>query len=145
MAIEHLYQAQRTRADRRQILPLVVNLSDPSPNQGWRGMERRSLPERGRPEFTLCLALIHHIVISANIPMQDFIGWLAGLGSALVIEFVSREDEMVQTLLANKDDQYSDYDQSNFENCLATHYDIQVSHPLKNGKRCIYFAIPKNA
>ena len=77
MAIEHLYQAQKARPDRGQILPLVVNLSDPSPNQGWRGVERRSLPERGAPELTLCLALIHHIVISANIPMQDFIGWLA--------------------------------------------------------------------
>ena len=74
MAIEHLYQAQQARPDRGQILPLVVNLFDPSPNQGWRGVERRSLPERGRPELTLCLALVHHIVISANIPMQDFIG-----------------------------------------------------------------------
>ena len=143
MAIEHLYQAQQARPDRGQILPLVVNLSDPSPNQGWRGVERRSLPERGPPELTLCLALIHHIVISANIPMQDFIGWLAGLGSALIIEFVSRADEMVQTLLVNKDDQYGDYDQASFEACLAKHYEIRASRPLKDGKRCIYFAIPK--
>ena len=143
MAIEHLYQAQKTRPDCRQVLPLVVNLSDPSPNQGWRGVERRSLPERGRPELTLCLALIHHIVISANVPMQDFIGWLAGLGSALVIEFVSRADEMVQMLLVNKDDQYSDYNQSSFEACLAEHYEIRASRSLKNGKRCIYLAIPK--
>ena len=91
----------------------------------------------------MCLALIHHIVISANIPMQDFIGWLAGLGSALIIEFVSREDEMVQTLLVNKDDQYGDYDQASFEACLAKHYEIRASRPLKDGKRCIYFAIPK--
>ena len=144
MAIEHLYQAQKSREDRGKILPLVINLSDPSPAQGWRGTERRSLPERGRPELALCLALIHHIVISANIPMRDFIGWLAGLDAALVIEFVSREDEMVQTLLANKDDQYGDYDQANFEACLTQHYQIQASHPLKGGKRCIYFCMPKN-
>ncbi len=140
MAIEHLYQAQKNRDDRRKILPLVVNLSDPSPAQGWRGTERRSLPERGRPELTLCLALIHHIVISANIPMRDFVGWLAGLGTSLVIEFVSREDEMVQTLLANKDDQYGDYTQANFEACLAAeNYQVRTSRSLKGGKRHIYF------
>jgi hypothetical protein len=144
MAIEHLYQAQQNRPDRQKILPLVVNLSDPSPAQGWRGLERRSLPERGRPELTLCLALIHHIVISANIPMRDFIGWLAGLGTSLVIEFVSRADEMVQTLLANKDDQYGDYEQNQFEVCLAEHYRIRADQTLKGGKRHIYFCTPKS-
>ncbi len=144
MAIEHLYQTQKTRPDRGKILPLVVNLSDPSPSQGWQGLERKSLPERGRPELTLCLALIHHIVISANIPMQSFIGWLANLGTGLVIEFVSKQDEMVQTLLANKDDQYSDYDQANFERCLTEHYQIKASQPLKDGKRHIYFALPED-
>ena len=90
-----LYQDQQARADRRKILPLVVNLADPSPSQGWQGLERKSLPERGKPDLTLCLALIHHIVIGANIPMRDFVGWLASLGTALVIEFVGRDDEMV--------------------------------------------------
>ena len=99
MAVEQLYQDQQARADRHKILPLVVNLADPSPNQGWQGLERKSLPDRGRPELTLCLALIHHIVIGANIPMRDFLGWLASLGTALVIEFVGRDDAMVETLL----------------------------------------------
>ncbi len=144
MALEHLYQEQQTRPDRDKILPLVVNLSDPSPDQGWRGTERKSLPERGKPELTLCLALIHHIVIGANIPMADFISWLAGLGTALVIEFVGRDDEMVQTLLRNKDDQYDDYRPEIFETLLAQHFDIRKSEPLKGGKRSIYFALPKN-
>ena len=143
MAIEHLYQAQKGRPDCHKILPLVVDLSDPSPNQGWLGVERKSLPERGRPELTLCLALIHHVVISANIPMHSFVGWLASLGTALVIEFVGKQDEMVQTLLANKDDQYDDYDQESFELCLADHYEIKATRPLKDGRRHIYFAMPR--
>ncbi|MCV0396422.1 MAG: class I SAM-dependent methyltransferase [Rhizobiaceae bacterium] len=142
MAIEALYQAQKERPDAGLILPLVVNLSNPSPGQGWRGTERKPLTERGRPELTLCLALIHHMVISANIPMADFIRWLAGLGTALVIEFVGREDEMVQTLLRNKDDQYDDYRLDVFERLLAEHFDIRESRPLKGGKRSIYFALP---
>ena len=144
MAVERLYQGQQGRADRHKILPLVVNLADPSPNQGWQGLERKSLPDRGRPELTLCLALIHHIVIGANIPMGDFLGWLASLGTALVIEFVGRDDEMVETLLRNKDDRYADYSLENFERQLAQHFEVQKKRPLKDGKRWIYFALPRN-
>jgi Ca2+-binding RTX toxin-like protein len=144
MAIETLYHSQKERPDHAAILPLVVNLSDPSPGLGWRGAERKPLPERGRPDLTLCLALIHHIVISANIPMADFLRWLAGLDTALVIEFVGRDDEMVETLLRNKDDQYDDYRRDVFESLLATYFDIRESRELKGGKRSIYFALPKN-
>ena len=142
MAVEHLYQGQKARADGKKILPLVINLADPSPGQGWQGLERKSLPDRGRPDLTLCLALIHHIVIGANIPMHDFLGWLASLGTALVIEFVDRDDEMVETLLRNKDDRYVDYSLENFELQLAQHYAIQKRQSLKDGKRWIYFALP---
>jgi hypothetical protein len=144
MAIEQLYQAQKARPDRRSILPLVINLADPSPAQGWRGLERKPLPERGRPQLTLCLALIHHIVIGSNIPMAEFIAWLAALGTSLVIEFVGRDDEMVGTLLANKDDQYGDYRQDVFEALLARHFDIAASRPLKDGKRMVYLALARN-
>jgi hypothetical protein len=143
MAVDHLYRTQRGREDSRKILPLVVNLADPSPNQGWLGLERRSLPDRGRPELTLCLALIHHIVIGANVPMRDFVGWLAELGTSLVIEFVGRGDEMVQRLLANKDDQYADYHEAAFEAALGERFDIVVREPLKGGKRTIYFALAR--
>ena len=143
MAIEALYQSQKERRE-DSILPLVVNLSDPSPGQGWRGAERKALSERGRPDLTLCLALIHHMVISANIPMANFIQWLADLGTALVIEFVGREDEMVKTLLRNKDDQYDDYHVEIFERLLSEHFEIRDSRPLKGGKRSIYFALPKS-
>jgi SAM-dependent methyltransferase len=144
MAVEHLYQSQKERADGGSILPLVVNLADPSPGQGWRGRERKPLPDRGKPDFTLCLALIHHIVIGANIPMADFMRWLAGLGTALVIEFIGRDDEMAETLLRNKDDQYDDYRAEVFEVLLSEHFDVRDSQTLKGGKRSIYFALPKN-
>ncbi|MFC6489755.1 hypothetical protein [Nitratireductor sp. GCM10026969] len=143
MAIEHLYQRGKAGPDARRVLPLVVNLADASPNQGWRGVERKGLAERGRPDLTLCLALVHHIVISANIPLADFIGWLAGLGTAVVIEFVGREDEMVQTLLANREDQYDDYTLQTFRALLAAHFEIRAEAPLKGGKRHIFFAEAK--
>ncbi|WP_309083386.1 class I SAM-dependent methyltransferase [Chelativorans sp.] len=140
MAIEHLYRREKARDGTKNILPLVVNLADASPSQGWRGQERKAITERGKPELTLCLALIHHIVISANIPLADFIAWLAGLGTSLVIEFVGRDDEMVETLLANREDQYDDYHPEVFRELLSAHFDIKADQPLKGGKRHIYFA-----
>jgi len=140
MAIEHLYQREKADSTSTKILPLVINLADASPSQGWRCAERKAITERGKPELTLCLALIHHIVISANIPLADFIGWLASLGTSVVIEFVGRDDEMVQTLLANREDQYDDYHPEIFRELLSAHFDIQAEEPLKGGKRHIYFA-----
>jgi hypothetical protein len=144
MAVEHLYRSQKERADGGSILPLVINLSDPSPGQGWRGSERKSLPDRGKPDLTLCLALIHHVVITANVPMADFMRWLADLGTALVIEFVGRDDEMVATLLRNKHDQYDDYRPEVFEALLSEHFEVRDRQTLKDGKRSIYFALPRN-
>jgi hypothetical protein len=141
--VQRLYESQKDRPDRKQILPLVVDLADPSPNQGWQGTERRSLADRGRPDLTLCLALVHHMVVGANIPMREFIAWLAGLGTSLVIEFVGRQDEMLMRLLANKDDQYSDYHADVFEGLLAEHFDVADKRPLKGGKRTIYLALAK--
>ncbi|WP_099866540.1 methyltransferase [Pararhizobium haloflavum] len=142
MAIEHFYQRERAGDARSSILPLVINLADSSPNQGWRGAERKGLAERGRPELTLCLALIHHIVISANIPLASFLDWLKELGTAVVIEFVGRDDEMVKTLLANREDQYDDYHPDIFEALLGERFAIRDRQDLKGGKRTIYFAEP---
>lgn len=142
LAVDRLYR-QLKEEDHTNILPLVMNLADPTPALGWRGAERKNLTERGRPDLILSLALIHHVVIAANIPVRDFVQWLASLGAALVIEFVTREDEMVQTLLRNKADQYSDYNTEYFEACLGEMFQIQERELLKGGRRIIYFAHPK--
>ena len=97
-----------------------MNLADPSPGLGWRGLERKSLPERGKPDLVLALALVHHVAISANVPVKEFVDWLASLGSALVIEFPTREDPMVKKLLAPKrDGLHPDYELGFFERTLG--------------------------
>jgi hypothetical protein len=142
MAIERLYQRQSSARPQGRILPLVVNLADASPSQGWRGVERKDLAARGTPDLVLCLALVHHVVITANIPLADFIDWLAGLGAAVVIEFVGREDEMVQALLANREDQYDDYSLETFRSLLSERFRLRDEAPLKGGKRMIFLAEP---
>lgn len=79
-------------------------------------------------------------MIGANIPLAEFIDWLATLDSDLVLEFVTKQDPMVETLLRNKDDRYDDYDQTFLEQCLARHFRIERQQPLENGTRVLYFA-----
>jgi len=121
-----------------RILPLVVDITDPSPGMGWRGAERHTLWERGKPDLALCLALIHHVVIAGNVPLPEFIDWLTGLGCDLVIEFVGRDDPMVRRLLLNKRDDYTDYDQGVLEACLGRAFAVESRLPLASGTRFLY-------
>jgi hypothetical protein len=139
LAVDKLYRALKSERV-TNILPLVVNVTDPSPNLGWRNLERKRINERGTPDLVLALALIHHVVIGGNIPLAEFVQWLRDLGGDLVIEFVTRQDPMVMTLLRNKEDHYSDYDEQVFERELAARFHIVRREPLGSGTRIMYHA-----
>ena len=143
LAIDRLYLSLKQSQERsdRNILPLVNNLVDPSPRLGWRGLERKSLEDRGRPDLTLALALIHHLVIGANVPLAELVAWLAELGPRLVIEFVGKEDAMVRKLLLNKVDHYADYDQGFFEQQLRRHFRLEERLELQSGTRTLYSCV----
>jgi len=138
VAVERLYLDKNTPAN---ILALVQNIADPSPNWGWRNQERGDLQSRSGPDLILCLALIHHVVISANIPLEEFIDWLAGLTDKLVIEYVSRKDDKVETLLRNKEDKYQDYSRKSLEVSLKRHFDIREKQEVNNGDRLLYCCV----
>ena len=138
VAVERLFLNPHTPAN---ILTLVQNVADPSPNWGWRNRERSDLQTRSQPNLVLCLALIHHVVITANIPLAEFIDWLAGLTDKLVIEYVSRQDDKVQTLLRNKEDKYKDYSRESIESNLKRHFDIRTQQDVNNGNRCLYLCV----
>jgi SAM-dependent methyltransferase len=141
--VELLYRDLREEGN-EQILTLTMNLADPSPGLGWRGLERRSLPDRGKPDLVFALALVHHVAISANVPIKEFIDWLASLDTALVIEFPTREDPMVKKLLAPKrDGLHPDYELGFFERTLGEAFDIERSERLESGTRVLYYARPK--
>ena len=121
-----------------------MNLADPSPGLGWRGVERKPLADRGKPDLLLALALIHHVTIAANVPVQEFVDWLKSLGSSLVIEFPTREDVMVKTLLGPKrEGLHPDYERESFERVLASAFDVERRERLESGTRLLYFARPK--
>jgi len=142
LAIDTLYQSLKKEGN-KSILPLINNIADPSPSLGWMNLERKNFPNRGTPDLILCLALIHHIVITANVPLKNFIEWLASLSGALVIEFITKDDPMVKVLLKNKEDIYLDYELNWFEQCLKGCFQIEKIEPLKSGTRILYFATRK--
>jgi len=143
LVVDRLYAALG-KESQGKILPLTMNLVDPSPGLGWRGLERKSLPERGSPDLALCLALVHHVSISGNVPVAEFLDWLLGLGTALVIEFPTPEDPMVRRLLMRKrPNDHPDYRRDWFERCLAERFDVVRSEVLSSGMRVLYHARPK--
>ena len=141
-AIDRLY-GRLAAGGEDNVLPLVMNLANASPAQGWAGRERMAFDERGAPDMVLCLALIHHLRIGANVPVASVLGWLAGLGAEVVIEFVSREDAMVRKLLTNREDVFSDYRQEVFEVEATARFEVAARRPLKGGSRTIYHLVPR--
>jgi len=140
-AIEKLYLSHKDSAE-ANILPLVMNLANISPAQGWAGIERIAFDGRRKPDIVLALALIHHIRMSANIPLDMFFEWLKRLECEVVLEFVDRHDEMVVKLLTNKSEQYADYNRENFITQAKKHFNIKESASLKGGKREIFHLVP---
>ena len=141
--VELLYRDLRDEGD-EQILTLTMNLADPSPGLGWRGLERKALrrPRQARPRAGA----------GADPPRRDqrerarqeFVDWLASLGAALVIEFPTREDPMVKKLLAPKrEGLHPDYELDFFERCLSEAFEVERSERLESGTRVLYFARPK--
>ncbi|MEZ6055405.1 MAG: hypothetical protein R3C01_01750 [Planctomycetaceae bacterium] len=139
LTIDRLYNSLHAEGNRR-ILPLVFNVADASPGLGWRGLERKRLQDRGRPELTLALALIHHLVIGAYLPMSEVIDWFADLGGELVIEFVDREDPQVKSLLVNRSDVIADYCPEVFLKELSRRFEVIRVLPLPSRTRTIYHA-----
>ncbi len=136
-AAERLYRAIRGEG-RADILPLVMDLVDPSPSLGWANAERRSLTERADPDALLALALVHHLAIGRNVPMAQIGRWFARLAPQLVIEFVPREDAMVVALLATREDVFEDYTIETFRSAFGETWTIVDEAPIPGTARTLF-------
>ena len=135
-AVGALYE--RTKGQHTNVLPLAVDLLNPSPSQGWAQEERQALGDRGPADFALCLALVHHLAISGNVPLGRIVEWLSTITKAGVVEFVPKTDPMVQTLLRTREDVYSSYTQASFEEALREHFEITDVACLPKSERVLY-------
>ena len=109
----------RRQEDPAEILPLVMDFTNPSPSAGWALEERDSLHDRGPAETVLALALVHHFAIGNNVPLGRIAAWLARLGRRVIIEWVPKEDPQVQRLLVARKDVFDNYHQEGFEQAMA--------------------------
>ena len=128
----------------KNLLPIWVDLNNPSPGIGWDNKERMSLQERGPVDTILVLALIHHLAISNNVPLANIARFFSNICQSLIIEFVPKSDSMVQKLLATRKDIFSDYTQSVFEKEFQTFFKIIRSEKVGDSNRILYLMENKN-
>ncbi len=133
---QNYLQAKRDSDDR--MLPLVMDLSNPSPGLGFASAERKSLEDRPRADLLLALALVHHLRISANVPLLLIARYLSRLGRALVIEWVPRDDPKVALLLAGRPNTFYDYDEPGFVDAFSTCFELEQVTRLADTGRAIY-------
>ncbi len=138
---EYLYQKVSRDDDLDGILPLTMDLANPTPGLGWESHERMSLMERGPADLCLALALIHHLVLSSNIPMYRVAKWLANIAKNLIIEFVPTTDPMVQKLILNRE-LHLPYSLDEFNARFGEHFDFVEKAELEN-QRVLFFCRSK--
>jgi hypothetical protein len=136
-AVERNYRRVRAE-DEGGILPLLMDLTNPSPAQGWAHRERLSLEQRGPADVVLALALVHHLAIGHNLPLDRVAAFLARLGRRLVIEFVAKSDSQVGRLLRNRPDIFPDYTREGFEAAFARGFTIDEVYPIPGSERTLY-------
>lgn len=120
------------------LLPLYMDLTNPSPRLGWGNNETINLNDRGNVDLILSLALIHHLVIANNIPFNLVAKQMASLTMYLVIEFVPKSDPMVQKLLCLREDIFTDYDEQSFEHTFLKFFEILKTDKIGDTGRSIY-------
>lgn len=136
--ISRLYKTIREK-NIPNILPLCIDILHPSPAIGFRNKERASFNDRFRAELVTALALIHHLVLAANIPLEAIPPYFAALSTDwLIIEFVPLEDEKAQELIRNKDRWHMPYDVSSFERCFGEYFSIGKKGKVPGTERILY-------
>lgn len=136
-AVEANYQ--KAKQDKEAcIQPLLIDLTNPSADTGWANSERDALAKRCQADCLLALALIHHLAISNNLPLDKIASYFAAMAEWLIIEFVPKSDKKVQQLLTARDDIFANYSQNGFERAFGEIYAIVEAADIKDSARRLY-------
>ncbi len=136
-AVERHYRAVR-KAGRTDTLPLLADLVNPSPAQGWGSAERASLLARADADVILALALVHHLAIGANVPLPMIAALFARLAPHAIVEFVPKEDAMVRRLLSSRRDVFPAYTIEGFREAVAPHFELLSETPIEGTSRTLF-------
>jgi hypothetical protein len=135
--VDEAYRIASTGGD-THLLPLVQDLTNPSPGIGWANEERSTVIERGPGDLALALALIHHLAISGNVPLPMVASMMARLSRAAVIEWIPKDDPKVQQLLRHREDVFDSYTREGFEQALAPVFETVRVERLPDNDRVLY-------
>lgn len=137
VAVERNYSL--IKRENLNMLPLVLDLTNPSSDIGFANRERGTIDKRQKPDCIMALALIHHLAISNNLPFNKLATWLAEICRHLIIEFVPKEDSQVQVLLATRVDIFSDYTRENFEVAFNSQFILRRLENIEGSCRTLYW------
>lgn len=136
-AVEKNYRRIRENGE-TDLLPLVMDLTNPSSGTGWNESERQGLRERGPADLVLALALVHHLAISNNAPLERIASFFHGLGQALLVEFVPKSDSQVARLLATREDVFPGYTTDGFEKAFSSCFRLLRRERIEGSERALY-------
>ncbi len=128
----------RARSEKLAFTPLFLDVTNPAPDQGWGQSERRGLRARAKADAVLALALIHHVAIGKNVPLEGVVQWLTDMAPRGVIEFVPKTDPMVVELLKLREDIFSNYSEEHFVKCLQERARIVTSETVSASGRKLF-------
>ena len=132
-------QWRQVRGDAgRPILPLILDLANPSPGLGWALEERASFVDRGEPDVMLALALVHHLAIGNNVPLPNVARLFARMAPRAIVEFVPKEDPMTRRLLAARRDIFEGYSIDGFRTAFGEAFTIIREAPVEDSPRTLF-------
>ena len=137
LAVEKNY-LESLKNNEQNILPLILDLTNPSSNIGWNNDERISFLQRGPADLVFALALVHHLAISNNVPLYKIAEFFSAISKFLIIEFIPKSDSQVKRLLTTREDIFKNYDEQNFEKEFSKFFKITSSQKLVESERTIY-------
>lgn len=137
------YLAVKAQAN-ESILPLVMNLDNPSPNAGFHLTERSSVADRGPADMALVLALVHHLRLTSRAPFVRIAAFLAGHARSALVEFVPLADPMAQQLLRGRSGGMDDYTLGGFLEAFERYFTLAHRADLP-GSRSLWLAQRKSA
>ncbi|MEW5941758.1 MAG: SAM-dependent methyltransferase, partial [Chloroflexota bacterium] len=136
-AVEQDYQKIKSEKE-QNLLPLILDLTNPSPALGWANEERESFCQRGPADMVFALALIHHLAIANNVPLPRLADFFASVGRRAVIEWVPKSDSQVQKLMRSRKDIFDGYTREGFEVAFEARFRVVSALDLPESERRLY-------
>lgn len=141
-----------SRDNNLSILPLCIDLLNPSPALGWNNDERKSFLNRmeSKFDFVLSLALVHHLLVTGRVPLGFIVDLQRRLTKKyLITEFVGPNDGMFQKLMHHRAESYDYYDIIYFKNIHSKYFEIlsevRIIDDKSEMERVLFLMMIKNS